>query len=161
MSVRECVQCAAATRKGPRCKKNTCMYSEFCAVHTKSIFDLALKPSRIPGSGTGLFTTVAIPKNKNIAKYTGVIKSKTAYNENPSGYGVALSRGRVLDAASTQSGVARYVNSCRAANKRAGHCSGNNAKFVVNNRTDSVWVRAIKNIPAGSEIFMSYGAGYW
>lgn len=53
MSVKECVQCAAATKKGrgPRCKKTTCVYSEFCSAHTKSLFDLAPKPSGIPGAG--------------------------------------------------------------------------------------------------------------
>jgi hypothetical protein len=100
MSMRECVQCEAATRRGQRCKNRTCKYLEFCATHTKAIFDMALKPSQIPGAGTGLFTMVAIPRNQNIAKYTGEIKSQAAYDAKSSGYGIALSRGRVLDAAS-------------------------------------------------------------
>jgi hypothetical protein len=137
------------------------LYSEFCRVHTKQIFDLVLKPSGIPGAGTGLFTTVAIGKNKNIARYTGQVKSLEEYNVNPSGYAVALSRGRVLDAASTQAGIARYANDCRPKNKRSGHCSGNNARFVVNHRTDSVWLRSTKKILAGSEILISYGKSYW
>ena len=159
--MRECVQCLAATKKGSRCKNITCVYSEFCRVHTKQIFDLVLKPSQIPDSGTGLFTAVQIPKNKNIAKYTGQVKSQEEYNANPSGYAIAISRGRVIDAASTQDGIARYSNDCRTKNKKSGHCSGNNARFVVNHRNDTVWLRSTKNIPAGSEIFVSYGSGYW
>ena len=109
MSVKECVQCAAATRhgRGPRCKKITCIYSEFCPAHTKALFDLSLKSSNIPGAGKGLFTTKAIAKNKNISKYTGDIKTVAAYNANPSGYAVAIPKNRVVDAAATQSGIAR------------------------------------------------------
>ena len=161
MSLRECAQCIASTRKGSQCKNKTCKYSEFCRVHTKQIFDLVLKPSQIPGASTGLFTTVAIGKNKNIARYTGQVKSLEEYNVNPTGYAISLSRGRVLDAASTQAGIARYANDCRAKNKRLGDCKGNNARFVVNHRTDSVWLRSTKKIPIGSEIFVSYGTGYW
>jgi hypothetical protein len=48
---------------------------------------------------------------------------------NPSGYAVA--RGRVIDAASTQSDLGRYVNDCRAANRRAGECNGSNARLAT------------------------------
>ena len=163
MSVRECVQCSAPTRRGTRCKLRTCMYSEFCHAHTKQLFDLALKPSHIPGAGKGLFTLKSIARNANIAKYTGDVKTLAEYDASPSGYAVAINRNRVVDAASTQSALGRYVNDCRRANRRAGHCAGPNARFVVNNRHDPpiIWLRATKNIPAGSEIFVPYGAAYW
>ena len=163
MSVRECVQCSAQTRRGARCKNITCVYSEFCHAHTNQLFDLALKPSHIPGAGKGLFTSKAIAKNTNIARYTGDVKTLTEYNAKPSTYAVAISRKRVIDAASTQSAIGRYANDCRVANRRAGHCAGPNARFVVNNRHDPpiIWLRSTKNIPAGSEIFVPYGAAYW
>ena len=71
MSVRECVTCAAETKSGNRCKNITCIYTEFCSVHTKLLFDLSVSPSNISNGGKGLFTLKAIKKGGNIAKYTG------------------------------------------------------------------------------------------
>jgi SET domain-containing protein len=161
MSIRECVNCAASTRNGTRCKNTTCIYTEFCAVHTKALFDLAIKPSAIPAAGKGLFTLKSIKKNANIAKYTGDIKTLAAYKAKPSGYAVAISHGRVMDAASTQNSLGRYANDCRAVNR--GHCRGPNARFSVSNRGGNtmIWIKATKHIPANSEIFVSYGKGYW
>jgi len=165
MSIREGVQCSAGTKKGKghQCKKMTYIYSEFCKQHTESLFDLTLKPSSIPTAGTGLFTMKDIPKNHNIARYTGKIKTQEEYDRNPSWYGVAIPHKRVIDAASTQSGLARYANDCRSANKREGDCKGNNSRFVIATRAGktTVWLRATKNIKAGSEIFISYGRKYW
>ena len=68
-----------------------------------------------------------------------------------------------MDAASTQSGLARYANDCRVANIREGDCKGNNSRFVKVTRAGktTVWLRATKNIKAGSEILISYGRKYW
>ena len=67
----------------------------------------------------------------------------------------------LIDARSTQSALGRYVNSCLKKNK--GDCKGNNAKFSISHRTNppTVWVKATKNISAGSEIYIPYGRGYW
>jgi SET domain-containing protein len=160
---KDCVQCSAATRAGGRCKNITCIYSEFCNVHTKALFDLAIKPSKIPNSGKGLFTLKAIAKNRKIAKYTGEIKTLAEYNANPSGYAVGIPKGRVVDADSTQSDLGRYVNDCRAANRRAGQCKGSNARFAISTKAGitTIWIKATKNIPANSEIYVAYGASYW
>ena len=122
-----------------------------------------LKQSSIPSSGTGLFTSKPIPTKTRIAKYTGVIKTQAQSAENPSGYDIAIPHGRVLGAASNQSGIARYANDCRAVNKRAGQCKGIDAKFSISTRdgVTSVWLTSTKLIPANSEIFVSYGRGYW
>jgi SET domain-containing protein len=69
-----------------------------------------------------------------------------------------------MDAASTQTGLARYANDCRSANKRAGQCKGNNSKFDMTTTRagkTTIWLRATKNIKAGSEILISYGRKYW
>ena len=164
MSIRECVRCSAQTQKGARCKKRTCVYSEFCNTHTKKLFDLYLKPSSIPASGSGLFTSKHIATKTRIAKYTGEIKTAAENQENPSGYGLEIPKARVLDAASTQSGIARYANDCRSVNKREKQCKGNNSRFSVSTRKGitSVWLVSTKSIPANSEIFVSYGArSYW
>ena len=165
MSIREGVRCSALTKKGKglQCKKMTYIYSEFCKQHTESLFGLTLKPSSIPTAGTGLFTMKDIPKNHNIARYTGKVITQEEYDKNPSWYGVAIPHNRIMDAASTQTGLARYANDCRVANIREGDCKGNNSRFVKVTRAGktTVWLRATKNIKAGSEIFISYGRKYW
>ena len=165
MSIKECVRCSAATKqgRGPRCKNTTCVYSEFCSAHTKSLFDLALKTSGIPNAGKGLFTTIEIPKNRNISRYTGDIKTTAAYNADPSGYAVSISKNRVVDGASTQSALGRYANDCRRSNRSAGQCSGPNARLVVSYKDGQpiIWLRATKKIKANSEVFVSYGREYW
>ena len=165
MSVRECTQCIARTRKGrgPRCKNRTCIYPGLCRQHTMQLVKLVLKPSEIPGGGRGLFTTVTIPANTKIAEYTGEIKMQAEYEANPSGYGIAIPHGRVLDAWSTQSGIARMANDCRTANKRAGQCKGSNSRFVKSTRGGhtTVSLKSTKRIPKGGEIYVAYGRQYW
>jgi hypothetical protein len=161
--MRECVQCAAETAVGKRCKNRTCIYTEFCATHTKKLMDLELKPSAIAGAGRGLYTMVDIPKDTRISQYTGEMKTDKEYAKKESGYGVYLPGGKVLDAHSTQHGIARYANDCRTANKNKGECKGANARLTSNTRDGktTVWLKSTKKIMAGHEIFISYGRGYW
>lgn len=119
-----------------------------------------LATSHIPNSGKGLFTAVPIKKGTIVAKYSGNVVDKDEYEKNDTGYGVELSDGKILDASSTQHELGRYANDCRAMNRRAKHCKGNNA-ILYENRRKKVSVEATKNIPANSEIFVSYGATYW
>ena len=163
MSVKESVRCAAATRqgRGAQCRNITVIYSEFCAGHTKHLLDLALKPSGIPGAGLGLYTLKAIPKGGTIVVYTGVRMTQDEYDKHPSGYGVAIPGGMVIDGRSTQSSLGRYANDCRAGNRRAGQCSGNNAELVYDEKPFKLRIQAVKNIPANREVLVSYGARYW
>ena len=112
MSIRECVRCDAQTLKGVRCKKRTCMYSKFCNVHTKKLFNLYVKKSHIDGAGTGLYTSKMIPTNTRISQYTGELKRFDP--DNISTYDFGIPGGMVIDASSTQAGIARYTNDCRA-----------------------------------------------
>ena len=108
---------------------------------------------------------MSIPSKTKIADYTGVIKTQAQNDVKPSGYALAIPHGKVLDAASTQSGLARYANDCRAKNKRAGQCQckGSNARFGTLTRggVTRVWLTSTKMIRANSEIFVSYGKEYW
>ena len=159
MSIRECVQCSAETKTKNRCKNITCIYSEFCSIHTKQLFDLAIKPSNIKESGKGLYTFVAIKKGDKIAKYTGKMMSDEEFEANPSPFGLEVKKNTLIDARSTQSGLTRYANSCR----KGDNCKGNNSKFSISHRTNppTVWLKATKNIKAGEEIYVPYGKAYW
>ena len=48
-----------------------------------------------------------------------VFKTQAENDVKPSGYALSIPRGKIIDAAFTQSGLARYANGCRAGNKRA------------------------------------------
>ena len=161
MSIRECVRCEAQTLKGVRCKKRTCIYSKFCNVHTKKLFNLYVKKSHIDGAGTGLYTSKMIPTNTRTSQYTGELKRFDP--DNISTYDFGIPGGMVIDASSTQAGIARYTNDCRAENKRKKECKGSNTKFSESTRNGqtTVWLVSTKRIQAGSELFVSYGRAYW
>ena len=163
MSVTECDRCSATTRSGARCKSRTCKYAMMCWQHTKQLLHLGVRDSAVPAAGQGLFTYVDIPAKRVICSYGGENISRAAYDANRSDYGVGIPGGRVIDGASTQSSIGRYANNCRPADKAAGHCRGNNARFSISTREGqtTVNIKSTKPIPAGSEIFVAYGSGYW
>lgn len=168
MSIRDCVQCAAPTRggNGPRCKNRTCMYAEFCQRHTRMMYSLYVRRSTIPNSGMGLFTAAPLRRWAKIVRYTGREITRQEDEEIDSGYGIFRDppHTTVIDAASTQSTLGRYVNDCNTITHRAGHCAKNNAQFFeykTGRFKGQMWVVALCNIPAHTEIFCSYGILYW
>jgi len=76
---------------------------------------------------------------------------------------MGLTRGRCAEARHLSTDVVRYINDCRAADKRAGHCAGTNAEYrsVPGRGLNVVLVRAKKRIAPGEEIYMSYSRSYW
>ena len=98
-----------------------------------------------------------------IANHSGIIKSQAENDVKPNGYALSIPHGKVLNAASTQSGLARYANDCRAGNKRSKQCKGSNSKFSTSTRggVTRVWLTSTELIRANSEIFVSYGKAYW
>ena len=159
-SVRECVRCSAITTKGTRCTRRTCIYPGECYQHFQQHNGLKLAPSSIPNSGLGLFTTRAFPENRKIADYTGDIVLDTDWDLNPSDYGAKYDATHTIDGRSTQSGIARYSNDCRTADRLAGRCRGNNARLRIT-RQKNVILESKSRIPANTEVFNSYGKDYW
>jgi SET domain-containing protein len=155
-----CVKCSATTKTGKRCSRTTCKYFKFCYQHAKSILGLQIKKSTIPNTGQGLFTLKEIKKNEDITEYNGVkMTVEEANRKEESGYALLINKDTVIDGKSTQSCLGRYANMCRSLNKP--HCKGNNARFVINQKTKKVVLRATKKIKIGEEIFVSYGRSYW
>jgi len=63
----------------------------------------------------------------------------------------------VINAKNTPKSIARYANDANGPSKIKG--IENNCVFaVVHGR---IFIKATKNIAAGSEILVDYGAGYW
>lgn len=114
--------------------------------------------SNIPGSGRGLFTRVAIDKGKLIVEYTGKIRKWDEVKHDPSNlYIYFVSEDFVIDAKNDQRSLARYANDANGLSKLKG--LENNSSFVnIDNR---IYIKALKNIAAHTEILVDYGEGYW
>jgi len=120
--------------------------------------ELFVKTSTIPGAGNGLFTKKFIPKGTRIVEYKG---RKTVWKEvkddDHNGYIYSINRNHVIDALKTKSALARYANDAKGLTRIKGIT--NNAEYV--NENYRAYIEATKDIPAGAEIFVSYGDDYW
>ena len=150
------VQCSAKTKTGRRCKKTT-LRSGLCMIHLNRDQNLRIKQSTLPGAGLGLFTgDKPFDRNQTIVPYTGTHSpTKTDGNHvlrvNRNHYIIG---NRFID-------TAAFANDCRKVNQRADQCSGNNTRFVVNQRKRQAQIRSTKPIPPCTEVFVPYGAGFW
>jgi len=121
---------------------------------------LVVRKSILPKAGKGLFTKVEIPKGTRITEYKGRVmtwKEVEAEVEDHVGYVFWFSNQYVIDAWKTKKGVAHFANDARGIVKVKG--ISNNSEYETEGRR--CYIVATKNIPAGSEIFVAYGAEYW
>lgn len=120
---------------------------------------LKVKDSLLPSAGKGLFTTEFIPKGTKIVEYKGRITTwkDVDHNEGNNGYIYFVKRNYVIDASTYPSALARYANDARGIQRVKGLT--NNAEYVEDGL--KVFIQAVKDIPAGSEIFVEYGKEYW
>lgn len=120
---------------------------------------LKVKKSSLPGAGKGLFTTAFIPKGTRIVEYKGKITTwkEVQHDNGANGYIYYVKRNHVIDAGKYTRSLARYANDGRGLRRTPG--VANNAEYVEDD--GRVYIEAVKDIPAGSEILVSYGKEYW
>lgn len=120
---------------------------------------LEVKESLLPAAGKGLFTTEFIPKGTKIVEYKGKITTwkEVDHNDGNNGYIYYVKRNHVIDASTYPSALARYANDARGIQRVKGLT--NNAEYVEDGL--KVYIQAVKDIPAGSEILVEYGKEYW
>lgn len=119
---------------------------------------LVVKKSTIPDSGLGLFTKVFIPKGSRIVEYKGrVSKWKDVKNESDNGYLYTINNNHVINAKPFKKALARYANDARGIGRIKGIT--NNCDYI--NDGLRAFIESKRDIPAGSEIFVSYGKEYW
>ena len=120
---------------------------------------LRVRGSVLPGAGKGLFTTQFIPKGTRIVEYKGKITTwkEVDHKEGTNGYIYYIKRTHVIDAGSYKKALGRYANDGRGLYRIPGLT--NNAEYVEDD--GKVYIEATKDIPAGSEILVSYGKEYW
>ncbi len=118
-----------------------------------------IKRSQIQGAGKGLFTKKSIAKGTRIVEYKGRV---SAWNEVPgrkvyNGYIYYINRYHVIDAMLYKKALARYANDAKGITKVKGLT--NNSRYVKDN--GRVFIVAIKDIEADSEILVGYKKEYW
>ncbi len=121
---------------------------------------LIVKKSTLAGAGRGLFTRVAIPKGRRIVEYKGEILTWSEVEKMPderNGYVFYFTRKYVIDAWKTKKSVAHFANDARGIVRVDG--VRNNAEYVTSGK--HCYIKSIRPIPAGGEIFVSYGKEYW
>jgi len=120
--------------------------------------NLEVKTSGIPGSGLGLYTKVFIPAGSLVVEYKGIITSWDAVKDQlDNDYIYYISRNHVIDAAPTPRSLARYANDAKGLTR----IPGINNNSIFKKIDGRVFIKARANIPAGSEILVSYGKQYW
>ena len=120
---------------------------------------LKVKKSGLPGSGKGLFTKIDIPKGTIIVEYKGRVSTwkEANHRDGANPYLYYINRNIVIDAAAHKQHLARYANDAKGLTRQKG--LRNNAEYLE--RDGKVFIKASRNIPAGSEILVGYGREYW
>lgn len=119
---------------------------------------LFVQTSTLPNAGKGLFTKVAIAKNEVVTEYEGkLVTWKDVEDDVDNGYIFHINDNAVIDARKSLKTFGRYANDAAGLQKVKGIT--NNAEYVEEGTR--VFIKAKKNIPAGNEVFVSYGSSYW
>ncbi len=122
---------------------------------------LEVKTSKLPNSGKGLFTKRDIKKGERIVEYLGEVITEKELDKRAEndiyGYAFYISSKKCVDAYYTPKELARYANDAAGIGRVKG-IRNNSIYEIWKNRG---WIKATRNIKAGEEIFVSYGAGYW
>ena len=121
---------------------------------------LYLNSSRIPNSGTGLFTAITIYKEEIISIFKGRIltqsEAKIKAEKGNDKYFINLLDGTIMDSMSVKC-FAKYANDATGFSKSD---FKNNAKISLD-ETGNVCLIATRKIKQEEEIFCSYGRKYW
>ncbi|MEO6549549.1 MAG: SET domain-containing protein-lysine N-methyltransferase [Ferruginibacter sp.] len=120
---------------------------------------LVVKESTLPNAGKGVFTKIPIAKGTRIIEYKGKITSwKDVDHQNgTNSYIYFVTKNHVIDGLPFKKEKARYVNDARGFTRVKGIT--NNCQYVEEGL--KIYIEAIKNIAAGSELFVGYGKEYW
>ena len=120
---------------------------------------LYVKKSGLKGAGKGLFTSKPIARGKKIVEYKGDITTwkEVDSKDGMNGYIYYVTRDHVIDAWKTKDALARYANDAKGLVREEGVL--NNCTYQIEGLR--VFIYAMKNIPAGSELLVGYGKEYW
>jgi SET domain-containing protein len=121
---------------------------------------LFVKKSTLPGAGKGLFTKVFIPKGTRVIEYKGEVltwKEVEKMADDRNGYVFYFSNKYCIDAWKTKKSIAQFANDAKGLTRVEG--IKNNSEYITEKRR--CFIETIKDVQAGSEILVGYGAEYW
>jgi len=120
---------------------------------------LVVKRSTLRGAGKGLFTTKDIPRGTKIVEYKGKITTWKEVDDRKglNAYIYYVTRDHVIDARTTKDALARYANDAKGLLRIDGIT--NNCTYIIEGV--KVYIKAMRHIPAGSELLVGYGKEYW
>jgi hypothetical protein len=145
----------------PKCTKLVTVGAPYCAVHLQHVLGLRIGTSTIPDAGMGVFACefcaddrVVIPEGDVVCPYVGevlnLVELDARYGDTTAPYALRISDDVVIDAACHR-GVGAMIN------HSAEHP---NTEFVINADVLDVDIVATRDILAGEELFVNYGAEY-
>ncbi|CAM9156586.1 unnamed protein product, partial [Ectocarpus fasciculatus] len=103
----------------------------------------------------GLFATECVAKGSVIGRYYGtVLDTKSALRTKDKSYLMRLGAQCYVDSKNTWTCLPRFINDCR-------NSEAYNVEFVKSPEEKCAWVKAIRDIKAGEEIYVDYGKWYW
>ncbi len=152
-TIRISAQCAYL-HDGKRCQKITTITHPYCALHTREVLGVEVRPSQIKAAGLGLWAVRDFPKGTVLFHYEGERMTQSEYNERYAEdemgvYGIELNKKTIIDARRTDSGVARYVCTYQGSTKKP------NIEYQSDNKViEMITCRAVK---AGEELLGDYG----
>ncbi|MEQ8302315.1 MAG: SET domain-containing protein [Cyclobacteriaceae bacterium] len=120
---------------------------------------LVVKKSRLPGAGLGLFTKAQILKGSRIVEYKGRLQrwSEVKHEDGYNGYILRVNHRLAINAKPFKKALGRFANDATGLSRKA--ILKNNAEYIVDGH--KCFIDAMVDIPAGEEIFVSYGREYW
>ena len=160
----DCQRCEHIKANGVRCRNRVCFGTPLCWIHTRMTYGVQARDSTIPGAGKGLFATREFQQDDWIVPYVGEVVTDPClnqrYGDDTAPYASEYSRRRFIDSACRR-GTGARANGLFRADGRSRSINQHNA--VILNRpggNGGLWLRARRNIPMGSEIFVWYGDEY-
>ena len=116
---------------------------------------LFTQSSGLENAGMGLFTRNMIPAETRIVEYKGAIRLHEDLTDGT--YAYDIGKGYVIDAKDITDGLAHFANDADAFPNETGLV--NNCEFQQEGMY--VYINAVIDIPAHTEILVYYGEDYW
>lgn len=165
-----CSQCTAKVTGNRRCKRTVCMGLPYCWSHTRKILGLKRAKSTIPNAGDGIFAFKRnFAKGEIIAPYFGEIISKnvleTRYGagSHVAPYAIEVDKNLRYEDGAIERGIGTLPNDPTLTDRKKKSLKRKiNAKFIKKKKNGQrrIFLKAIRHIGDGSEIFVDYGKDY-
>ena len=145
-------QCTATTKAGDRCRRTTCRYASFCAIHKS----YRAAQSNIPNAGRGAFAAHELKKGGTIGSCIIATKRQNEaefLKSHPSGK--ATHSAKVKGEFFTALGAGDRRNNAIEMLNTAGSGGRNNARLLASGR-----VVTTRNVKKDDELLLAYGSSY-